>query len=515
MNTQPELADLLVVDDTPANLKLLTGLLREAGYKVRGAMSGKLALGAIEQLPPELILLDIKMPEMDGFELCERLKQVKEHRDIPIIFISALDDPKDKVHAFNAGGVDYITKPVEPAEVLARVNTHLELARSRRALAESERRLKESQQFARLGQWELDYVQNRLDWSDEVSRIFEIDQQQAGTSYEVFLNAIHPEDREAVNKAYTDSIANKTPFEIIHRLLMPDGRIKYVRELCFTEFDDDKPRASIGTVQDITSLKAKEEALQLANERLKELDRLKSMFIASMSHELRTPLNSIIGFSDLLLESIPGKINEQQRDNLERIQRAGSHLLELITDVIDISKIEAGRIDVFPKRISLERIITEVIDQFQPEIARKALELQVEYQVASKKWWPMIYTDSKRLRQCLLNLLSNAVKYTEQGSITILFRGGEEYVDIVVSDMGIGIAEQDMPKLFEAFERMPSHLKVKAGGSGLGLYLTEKIAVELLGGQVFVESLLGKGSSFTLRIPVSLPVREKQAVVEK
>lgn len=198
--------------------------------------------------------------------------------------------------------------------------------------------------------------------------------------------------------------------------------------------------------------------LEKANVHLQGLDRLKSMFIASMSHELRTPLNSIIGFTGVILQGMSGEINYRQKDQLSRVYRSAKHLLALISDVIDISKIEAGRIDIFPEPFRLSDIIDEAVENIQPQMKAKglALELDVPQNL-------MMNTDRKRLLQCLINYFSNAVKFTEQGGITILVRKTGHTVEIKVKDTGIGIAEEDIPKLFDAFERLDTHLRVKAG----------------------------------------------------
>ncbi len=266
----------------------------------------------------------------------------------------------------------------------------------------------------------------------------------------------------------------------------------------------------IGTVHDITDLKRAQEELEQkvaertselskANIRLTELDRLKSMFIASMSHELRTPLNSIIGFTGMTLQGLSGDLNDEQKDNISRVYQSAKHLLSLISDIIDISKIEAGRIDAFPSALSVKEIIAEAINTVKPQLKERGLDLEVDISGDVQ-----LNTDRKRLLQCILNFLSNAVKFTEAGTITVAARETDGQAEISVSDTGIGIAEKDMPKLFEAFERLESHLRVKAGGTGLGLYLTKKLARDILHGDVLVQSKEGQGSTFTLRVPKDL-----------
>ncbi|MDO9109905.1 MAG: PAS domain S-box protein [Desulfatirhabdiaceae bacterium] len=249
-----------------------------------------------------------------------------------------------------------------------------------------------------------------------------------------------------------------------------------------------------------TALQYLLEDVNEANEKLKELDRLKSMFIASMSHELRTPLNSIIGFTGIILKGMTGEITSEQRDQLERVSRAGKHLLSLITDVIDISKIEAGKITPQAGEFLLADVIDEALDGVRKQVQDQGLAL--EKQLPEKP--VSLYTDRRRLLQCLLNFLSNSVKFTEKGTIKISASNEHGSVRISVSDAGIGIKPEKMQFLFKSFVRLESHLKTARPGTGLGLYLTKKLATEVLGGDVFAKSIEGKGSTFSIVIPANL-----------
>lgn len=262
---------------------------------------------------------------------------------------------------------------------------------------------------------------------------------------------------------------------------------------------------------DLLEIQRKE--LEKANLRLQELDRLKSMFIASMSHELRTPLNSIIGFSSILLNEWTGSLNPEQKENLSIILRSGKHLLSLINDVIDVSKIEAGLVEPQIEDFDLYDILTETVTSVSKEVEAKGLEL---------KMIPLHHrmrTERRRLIQCILNLLSNAVKFTEKGSAQVRahfisdfgFRYSEldaekdkSAIAITVEDTGIGIKEEDLPKLFQPFVRLESPIKSKVLGTGLGLYLTKKIVKEILKGEIEVKSKQGEGSAFTIIIPVKI-----------
>ncbi len=243
-----------------------------------------------------------------------------------------------------------------------------------------------------------------------------------------------------------------------------------------------------------------EAKLHSANNELKKLDRLKSMFIASMSHELRTPLNSIIGFTGIILQEMTGPLNEKQKDHLSRVYGSAKHLLALITDIIDISKIEAGRLDIKYERFNLLDVIEKALNNITPMLKKKR-SLNLQNYIQDEIW---LNTDKRRLLQCLINFLSNAVKYSEEGIIKIYYIIDGNFITLSVEDTGIGVSEEDQIKLFEAFERVESHLKVKAGGTGLGLYLTKKLVNEILKGDVIVKSEIGKGSVFSLRIPLNI-----------
>jgi PAS domain S-box-containing protein len=236
--------------------------------------------------------------------------------------------------------------------------------------------------------------------------------------------------------------------------------------------------------------------LSAANRKLKELDRLKSMFIASMSHELRTPLNSIIGFTGMTLQGMSGELNDEQKDNLTRAYHSAKHLLDLISDVIDISKIEAGRVEAYPEGFFLRKLVDDAVTTVVPQLRDKALTIEVDVPADT-----YVNTDRRRLLQCLINFLSNAVKFTESGRVIVASRKTDELVSLSVSDTGIGVAKEDLHRLFEPFERLESHLRVKAGGTGLGLYLTKKLAIDVLRGDVSVESIEGQGSTFTITFP--------------
>jgi DNA-binding response OmpR family regulator/nitrogen-specific signal transduction histidine kinase len=259
--------------------------------------------------------------------------------------------------------------------------------------------------------------------------------------------------------------------------------------------------------------------LEEANKELKVLDQLKLEFLANMSHELRTPMNSIIGYTQLLLDGVDGPINDDQRESLERVERNAEHLLSLINDILDLSKIEAGKMVLELKAVSLKDVVDDTVDTIAPLAEDKQQELVVE--VAEQL--PPVMGDADKLRQILINLLNNAIKFTPRRGTIILhaepWRGdvsadldaGKDYLLVEVRDTGIGIKKEDMDRLFGEFVQLDASASRKYGGTGLGLSITKRL-VEMHHGAIWVDSEYGKGSTFSFLIPFAEPLPEELMV---
>jgi protein-histidine pros-kinase len=254
-------------------------------------------------------------------------------------------------------------------------------------------------------------------------------------------------------------------------------------------------------IRDATERKRSEQILQEAN-------RMKSEFLANMSHELRTPLNGILGFSELLVDQRFGPLNDKQREYIGDIHECGLHLLQLINDVLDLSKVEAGKmanhVEVFSPQAALSSVCTVV----GPMARKKRVQLHQPAHVERDT----VALDQQKFKQILLNLLSNAVKFTEPGGQVFvdMDHNGEDQLRVTVRDTGIGIAQADIGRLFQAFQQLDGGLARRHEGSGLGLALTRKL-VELMGGRIEVDSRLGEGSSFTVHLPRALPLAGETA----
>ncbi|MEZ2300858.1 MAG: response regulator [Microcoleus sp.] len=398
--TKENRGNILIVDDTPENLQVLSATLLDRGYKVRGVINGKMAIRAAKSGSPDLILLDIKMPEMNGYEVCAKLKADGQTSEIPIIFISALDEVLDKVKAFQIGGVDYITKPFQVEEVLARVEHQLTIKRLQKEIIDRNNQLQQ---------------------------------------------------------------------EIVER--------------------------------------------KKAEEKAAAASQAKSQFVANMSHELRTPLNAILGFSQVM--SRDSLLSNENIENLRIINRSGQHLLELINDVLDLSKIEAGIVALDESSFDLYQVLDTLEEMFQIKAETKNLHLKFSVQSQVPQY---IKTDEKKLRVCLINLLGNSIKFTENGGEILLrvgletvpFQSEETEIDsnsisnercvifFEVQDTGVGIAAEEMETLFNAFVQTEAGKKA-ADGTGLGLNITKKY-VEIMGGNIEVSSILGEGTTFKFNI---------------
>jgi PAS domain S-box-containing protein len=366
------------------------------------------------------------------------------------------------------------------------------------ALKESEARLKEAQTLARIGNWESDPATRHIVWSDELYRIFEVPPHFM-PSYESFLGMVHPEDRRLVTEAYVHSLKQRTPFDVVHRLLMPDGRIKYVRESGLSEFEGERVVRSLGTVQDITEVRMAEEKLKRLNEELEMrvaertremtvLNRDLEAFAYSVSHDLRTPLRSIDGYASLLDADFGDRMSEEGRTYLERIQQSARRMGRLITDMLTMAHL--SRTDLRRERVDLSELARSIVAEITAGDTTRSATWHIEEGL-------VVQADAGLMRAVLQNLLGNAWKYTSQtpeAQISLTRHPREDGVpEFCVRDNGAGFDMAYAHQLFQPFKRLHAHHEFE--GTGVGLATVHRI-IERHGGEVRGEGAVGAGAVF-------------------
>lgn len=373
--------------------------------------------------------------------------------------------------------------------------------RAEEKLKESESLLAETQKIAQLGSWEYDVKTDYLKWSDETFKIAGKERKE-NLLLQEYLETVHPDDISILQSTLEKSSNNKKSYEIELRHLRPDGTYNYTLTRGKPIYNNNELVKFIGSVLDITERKKAEQELHRAKEAAESANKSKSAFLANMSHELRTPLNAILGFAQLMGRD-PHVTSEQLR-NLDTISQSGEHLLSLINDVLEFSKIEAGRMVLNDGDFDLYSLLRGLEEMFKLKANQKKLSLEFDF---SRDTPQFIRTDENKLRQILINLLGNAIKFTERGKITLSLKANVEDIDtnkymlhFNVNDTGVGIEKDMQNHIFEAF--VQSYKKqLSTQGTGLGLSICRKY-VELMNGSLKVESELNKGTKFTLAIPV-------------
>jgi signal transduction histidine kinase len=385
------------------------------------------------------------------------------------------------------------------------------------ALRESEGRLRFTLEAAQIGDWDLDFATGKARRSLLHDRCFGYDRLQPSWSYETFLSHVHPDDRPEVVRRIEAGRASLRGWSGEYRVIWPDGSVHWVRTHVTVQQKDGKATHMLGVISEITQHKQAEEArlnaqrLEAENRQILEANRIKSQFLANMSHELRTPLNAVIGFADLLQSGAVDADAERRRVFLGHIGTSGRHLLRLINDLLDLSKVESGRFEFFPEPVDLAPLVKDVTDTLSPASQAKHITVAAQIDPALNG----LMLDPARMKQVLYNYLSNAIKFTaDRGHVTLRARPeGAQRFRIEVEDTGIGIAADDLPRLFTEFQQLDAGLNKRHQGTGLGLALTRRL-VEAQGGSVGVRSEPGVGSVFHLvldRAPKPQPVAEAPA----
>ena len=538
---------VLIVDDQPSNLDALEAMLGDSGCTLIRASSADEALLCMVRHDFAALVLDIRMPGMNGLELASLIKGRKRSRDIPILFLTAHSaDEDDVLRGYSAGAVDYLSKPVkgevlrskvavfvdafrktralndlnaalqreiaqrEAAQAaLQQANEDLEtrvqertaaLTRANQGVRENEERLRMALEVAQIGAWEWHLGSGQMRWSADPEVLFGFPKGSFGADLRL-ARAVHPDDRPRLENATT--VALKTGvYEVEYRVIQPNGGTKWITERGRVFSDADGARM-VGISRDVSaereSIAERELLLHSARQSRDEAERqsrLKDDFLATLSHELRTPLNVMLGWLDILaagtpIRDLPGTIAVLQRNAQLQAQ--------LIDDLLDMNRLTSGRVRLDVTRVDVAGALHAAMRGLSPAATAKDVQLSVSAESPVET-----QGDARRIQQILWNVVHNAIKFTPpKGRVEATARRTDDHVEIVVQDTGCGISAQFLPHVFERFRQEDSSTTRESQGLGLGLSIARHL-VELHGGHIVAHSDgPGHGATFVIRFPIT------------
>jgi len=485
--------NILVVDDREENIIALEALLKRDDINILSTTSPNEALRIAWENPISIAMVDVQMPDIDGFELVEMLKANPRTKDILIIFVTAISkEAKYAVKGFGTGAVDYLYKPLDPYITSAKVDSFIQLAQHQKDIkAKNEELLS----FAIM-------VKNSADIITTVDaqafRIQSINQavnkilgyQPAELVQKSIVDLAAPVSQSKFRKKLSDIVNQNLSYTVSEfqfetfdkRVIWAECRITYSNKVLFLNMSDVSPQKSY------------QQELIKSKEASDSSRKLKENFLANMSHELRTPVNGIIGLTSMLRKST---LDEQQKNVVDLLEVSSQSLLGVINDVLDISKIEAGKFSIIRKPNDIRVVAKAVFDLLRYKADERSIDLILD--IDSNVPETLLF-DSLRVNQILMNLLSNAIKFTERGyvklQLSVIQKLNENAkLKFSVIDSGIGIPADRLNKIFDSFEQAESDTEAKFGGTGLGLAIVKKL-IELKGGELTVSSQVGTGSVF-------------------
>ncbi|HMC15423.1 MAG TPA: hybrid sensor histidine kinase/response regulator [Albitalea sp.] len=452
--------DILLVEDSATQAQRLQHLLNSKGYSTEVASNGREALEALRGHKPKLVISDVVMPEMDGYALCHAIKADPALADTPVMLVTSLIDPQDIVRGLECGADNFVRKPYADDYLLKRVEHVLLNQRMR---------------------------------NDNKNR-FELGMVVYLGGHKHFINAERQQVLDLLISTYEQAVCVNEELQ--------------ARESQISDLNASLARRA-------AELEIINEEIARKNLELQRASGMKSEFVANMSHELRTPLNAIMGFSEMMKDGLLGELSDRQRMAAGAIFDSGMHLLSLINDILDLSRIEAGKMELELSKTDVGELMRNSVTMLQTRASAHHIELKLESQAVDPVW-----VDPRKARQIVYNLLSNAVKFTpDGGQVTLQARRvgsaqwhgmqrigeaplleSDSYLEMSVIDTGIGIAAQDLSRLFHPFAQLESGLSRKYEGSGLGLALVKQL-VELHGGALAVRSRVDHGTTFKVWLP--------------
>ena len=536
-----EIINILIVDDEPKNLTVLETILDDPGYRLVRAQSAEEALLALVAEEFALLILDIRMPGMTGFELAQMVKSRKKTALVPIIFLTAYyNDDQHVLEGYGSGAVDYLNKPVNAPILRSKVAVFAELHRRSREteranrilLAEVTERSKAQEQLRELNETLEERVAERTQVLLSTSNALSETDERYRSLFENSLDAIISLSTEGRFQA-----ANPAALQLTGRSLA-ELRTRHFLDLCASDQRDAAERAFraafhrecttidiavitangerrdlliSGTLalmgdkviglsciaRDITERKRAETELKVAKLAAEKANMAKSEFLSRMSHELRTPLNAILGFAQIIASEMSATSSHKQ--SIDEILNAGWYLLNLINEILDLAQIESGKLALAVEPTALTEVIRECLAMIEPQAQTRGIKVGC----SSMETCYLVEADRVRLKQALINLLSNAIKYNKSEGTVFLDCGlsAPGRVRVSIQDSGVGLSEQQLAQLFQPFNRLGQEGSAEEG-TGIGLVVTKQL-VELMGGTIGVESTVGTGSIFWIELNIT------------
>ena len=500
-----------VVDDEALNISVLTEYLEKTGLRVFTAQTGEDALELVGQRMPDIILLDIDMPGIDGFETCRRLKASQNTSAIPVIFMSALEGIKDKLKGFDAGGVDYIIKPFHQDEVLARVTVHLRIRNLQKTLQENSERLQqellEHEQMARalknsmatnkaiLNAMPDLLLRIRADGTFTNYRATEGDDWGITSSGELIgrdaREVLPPEMLQQV----LDSVRQTLQTDTIHTFEFQLERLErtyHYEARSVVSWDDEV----MIIIRDITQRKEAEKELLRLNQQLQEANASKDTFFSMIAHDLRGPLNGLLGLSEFISVYIEDFSPQKLKETIGALRTSAKTVYALLDDLLEWSKSQRGVIEYAPQKIDLNKIVNNSMHLFKTNAEHKQITLKSLIREGTT-----VYADTNMIDTVIRNLISNALKFTAAGgTVAVSVTRHATHAEVAVADTGIGMSAADISKLFRINVKFMHEGTAGEKGTGLGLHLCKDF-VEKHDGRIGAESDVGKGTTFSFTLP--------------
>ena len=489
---------ILIADDDETERFLQRQVLEPAGFEIIEAKNGLAALEAFNESKPDLVILDVMMPEMSGFEVCQAIRTLPGGRNTPVLMATALDDVDSIERAYQVGATDFIGKPINWPVLPHRLRYMLRAHETLQNLIVSQQRLAEAQRIAGVGNFRWLPQTGLVECSAELCRMFGLGERARSLRVRPLLRRIPATDRRAVIGALRRGLAGGK-IALDHRVVTSGGELRTLYLRAEISAVEDGTAYLQGSVQDITERKRTEIELAAARDEARTADAAKTAFLAAMSHELRTPLNAIIGFSEMIAAQAFGPIGQGRYiDYARNTGKAGQQMLGFVVDVLTIAQLEAGRFALELENVELVEAAETAIAEFrQSELGRHREVTLTVSGVPSP-----VNADPRALEQMLLKLLSNAVKFSPpETAIRVTIAAGDGgFTRLSVADHGTGISAETAATAIRPFRQVDGRLARKFGGTGLGLSIVNGL-IERHGGRLTIDSTPQRGTCASLDFP--------------